>query len=50
MSYQPKHQAGYTALLCFLVCLINVFGVQYFGECVTHPFLFYGEEYGLIML
>jgi len=27
-----KHQAGYTALLCFLVCLINIFGVRYFGE------------------
>ncbi|KAI0305792.1 general amino acid permease 1 [Multifurca ochricompacta] len=27
-----KHQAGYTAVLCFLVCLINVFGVRYFGE------------------
>ncbi|KAH9167479.1 general amino acid permease 1 [Lactarius sanguifluus] len=27
-----KHQAGYTAVLCFLVCLINIFGVRYFGE------------------
>ncbi|KAH9957982.1 general APC amino acid permease, partial [Lactifluus volemus] len=27
-----KHQAGYTIVLCFLVCLINVFGVRYFGE------------------
>ncbi|THH28371.1 hypothetical protein EUX98_g5823 [Antrodiella citrinella] len=27
-----KHQAGYTALFCVLVCLINIFGVRYFGE------------------
>ncbi|KAN0105327.1 Amino acid permease/ SLC12A domain containing protein [Russula decolorans] len=27
-----KHQAGYTVVLCFLVCLINIFGVRYFGE------------------
>ncbi|KAN0132710.1 Amino acid permease/ SLC12A domain containing protein [Lactarius tabidus] len=27
-----KHQAGYTAVVCFLVCLVNVFGVRYFGE------------------
>ncbi|KAF8475230.1 general amino acid permease 1 [Russula ochroleuca] len=27
-----KHQAGYTAVLCFLVCLVNIFGVRYFGE------------------
>ncbi|KAI0269710.1 amino acid permease-domain-containing protein [Russula aff. rugulosa BPL654] len=27
-----KHQAGYTAVLCFLVCLTNIFGVRYFGE------------------
>jgi len=27
-----KHQAGYTAVLCFLVSLINIFGVRYFGE------------------
>ncbi|KAF8273091.1 general amino acid permease 1 [Lactarius quietus] len=32
VSHQHKHQAGYTALLCFLVCLINIFGVRYFGE------------------
>jgi len=27
-----KHQAGYTALICVLVCLINIFGVRWFGE------------------
>ncbi|OCH96296.1 general amino acid permease 1 [Obba rivulosa] len=27
-----KHQAGYTAVICFCVCLINIFGVRYFGE------------------
>ncbi|KAI0079119.1 general amino acid permease 1 [Panus rudis PR-1116 ss-1] len=27
-----KHQAGYTAVICVLVCLINIFGVRYFGE------------------
>ncbi|TCD69095.1 hypothetical protein EIP91_008737 [Steccherinum ochraceum] len=26
------HQAGYTAVICVLVCLINIFGVRYFGE------------------
>ncbi|KAH8103904.1 general amino acid permease 1 [Cristinia sonorae] len=27
-----NHQYGYTALICVLVCLINIFGVRYFGE------------------
>ncbi|CAL1714479.1 unnamed protein product [Somion occarium] len=27
-----NHQAGYTALICVLVCVINIFGVRYFGE------------------
>ncbi|KAI0642018.1 general amino acid permease 1 [Trametes meyenii] len=26
------HQAGYTAVICVLVCAINVFGVRWFGE------------------
>ncbi|KAI0792215.1 general amino acid permease 1 [Abortiporus biennis] len=27
-----NHQAGYTAVICVLVCLINIFGVRWFGE------------------
>ncbi|KAF8956961.1 general amino acid permease 1 [Flammula alnicola] len=27
-----SHIAGYTAIICVLVCLINIFGVRYFGE------------------
>lgn len=27
-----NHQAGYTALICVLVCAINIFGVRWFGE------------------
>ncbi|KAH8104113.1 general amino acid permease 1 [Cristinia sonorae] len=27
-----SHQAGYTALFCVLVCLVNIFGVRWFGE------------------
>jgi amino acid transporter len=26
------HVAGYTTVLCVLVCLVNIFGVRYFGE------------------
>lgn len=26
------HVAGYTLVLCVLVCLVNIFGVRYFGE------------------
>ncbi|EKM50101.1 uncharacterized protein PHACADRAFT_264640 [Phanerochaete carnosa HHB-10118-sp] len=26
------HQAGYTAVICVLVCSINIFGVRWFGE------------------
>ncbi|KAF8892161.1 general amino acid permease 1 [Infundibulicybe gibba] len=29
---EHKHQAIYTAVICVLVCLINIFGVRYFGE------------------
>ncbi|KAJ3485871.1 hypothetical protein NLI96_g4646 [Meripilus lineatus] len=29
---KTSHQAGYTAILCVLVCLINIFGVRWFGE------------------
>ncbi|KAI0091605.1 general amino acid permease 1 [Irpex rosettiformis] len=27
-----SHQAGYTAVVCVLVCAINIFGVRWFGE------------------
>ncbi|KAH9940775.1 general amino acid permease 1 [Epithele typhae] len=27
-----NHQAGYTAAICVLTCLINIFGVRWFGE------------------
>jgi len=27
-----KHQIAYTGALCFSVCIINIFGVRYFGE------------------
>ena len=29
---QMGHQAGYTAVVCVLVCAINIFGVKWFGE------------------
>jgi amino acid transporter len=28
----PAHVAGYTTVLCVLVCLVNIFGVRYFRE------------------
>ncbi|KAF8645075.1 hypothetical protein AX16_008133 [Volvariella volvacea WC 439] len=27
-----NHQAAYTAVVCVLICAINIFGVRYFGE------------------
>ncbi|KAI0664522.1 general amino acid permease 1 [Cubamyces menziesii] len=27
-----SHQAGYTAVICFAACMINIFGVRWFGE------------------
>ena len=29
---QSKHQAGYIAAICVGTCLINIFGVRWFGE------------------
>ena len=29
ITFQEAHIAGYTLLLCVLVCLINIFGVRY---------------------
>jgi amino acid transporter len=31
-DHNTKHAPIYTAILCVLVCLINIFGVRYFGE------------------
>ncbi|KIM44430.1 hypothetical protein M413DRAFT_353125 [Hebeloma cylindrosporum] len=31
-DHNSKHISLYTAILCVLVCMINIFGVRYFGE------------------
>ncbi|KAF8902381.1 general amino acid permease 1 [Gymnopilus junonius] len=31
-DHDSKHVPLYTAIICVLVCLINIFGVRYFGE------------------
>ncbi|KAF4611143.1 hypothetical protein D9613_007110 [Agrocybe pediades] len=31
-DHNQNHVAAYTAVVCVLVCLINIFGVRYFGE------------------
>ncbi|KDR80803.1 hypothetical protein GALMADRAFT_1108102 [Galerina marginata CBS 339.88] len=31
-DHDSKHVALYTAIICVFVCLINIFGVRYFGE------------------
>ena len=30
--YQKNHAAIYTAVICIGVCMINIFGVRWFGE------------------